>query len=271
MSKISDKSLLLSFNKYKTYDDEEFRFLVFPYVNKYEYVISNYGKLFKFSSEKEKAQYPDKDGYFKSSIRVLQPDGKYVFHTYFIHRMVAYTFCKKDPDRNLVNHIDGNKQNNYYKNLEWVTPAENTRHAILHGLQYNSGVHCPSAIYSEETIRKICSMLESGYDCLEIYKELTNDEYITNRAIYALIFSIKTGKRHREIASEYNIPDYVTSKTRTKFTKDETDRITELILEGKRPIEILHEFGINKFASKEGRRLSDKIRLMKKHSIKFND
>jgi hypothetical protein len=46
-----------------------------------------------------------------------------------VHRLVAYTFLPK-PDNFthdlVVNHIDNNRLNNYYKNLEWCTSAENT-------------------------------------------------------------------------------------------------------------------------------------------------
>lgn len=48
---------------------------------------------------------------------------------YFIHRLVAYHFCDGYSSELVVNHVDGNKLNNYYKNLEWVTRSENDLHA----------------------------------------------------------------------------------------------------------------------------------------------
>lgn len=50
-----------------------------------------------------------------------------------IHRLVADAFLGKHDDL-VVNHIDGNKHNNTYKNLEWVTSEENSRHASETGL-----------------------------------------------------------------------------------------------------------------------------------------
>ena len=34
---------------------------------------------------------------------------------YFIHRLVAYHFCDGYSSELVVNHVDGNKLNNYYK------------------------------------------------------------------------------------------------------------------------------------------------------------
>jgi len=54
----------------------------------------------------------------------------------FIHRLLMESFIpNSDPKKyKHVNHIDGNKENNDLSNLEWVTPGENTRHAIKLGL-----------------------------------------------------------------------------------------------------------------------------------------
>lgn len=47
---------------------------------------------------------------------------------YFVHRLVAIAFIPLVVGKDIVNHIDGNKQNNCYLNLEWATVKENTQH-----------------------------------------------------------------------------------------------------------------------------------------------
>lgn len=47
-----------------------------------------------------------------------------------LHRVVAAYFCDNPENKDQVNHIDGNKQNNNASNLEWVTNQENQRHRI---------------------------------------------------------------------------------------------------------------------------------------------
>lgn len=58
-----------------------------------------------------------------------------------IHRLVAEAFLGKSELT--VNHIDGNKQNNNVNNLEYLTSAENTRHAIRTGLRNTTGENNP--------------------------------------------------------------------------------------------------------------------------------
>lgn len=47
-----------------------------------------------------------------------------------LHRVVAAYFCENPENKDQVNHIDGNKENNAASNLEWVTNTENQRHRI---------------------------------------------------------------------------------------------------------------------------------------------
>ena len=48
----------------------------------------------------------------------------------YVHRLVAETYIRKPRKRycDQVNHKDGNKSNNHYTNLEWVTNGENQKH-----------------------------------------------------------------------------------------------------------------------------------------------
>lgn len=65
-----------------------------------------------------------KDRYYTA----FSKDGKRV--RFYIHRLVAEHFIRKPKSNEQINHLDGNPLNNYVDNLEWVTAAENMRHAF---------------------------------------------------------------------------------------------------------------------------------------------
>lgn len=52
---------------------------------------------------------------------------------FYIHRLVAQCFLENPQNKPEVNHIDGNKANNHYLNLEWCTRLENIRDYIKKG------------------------------------------------------------------------------------------------------------------------------------------
>ena len=55
------------------------------------------------------------------------------YKKYLVHCLVADAFVDNPVDSyNQVNHIDGNKRNNHYTNLEWVDNATNVHHSY-HG------------------------------------------------------------------------------------------------------------------------------------------
>lgn len=51
-----------------------------------------------------------------------------------IHRLMCETFLDNPESKAHVNHIDGNKLNNEFSNLEWATEQENSQHAVDLGL-----------------------------------------------------------------------------------------------------------------------------------------
>jgi hypothetical protein len=57
-----------------------------------------------------------------------------------------------------VNHKDGNKLNNYYRNLEWIESRKNTEHAVEIGLMDFKGEKHPHAKLTESDVLKIRSL-----------------------------------------------------------------------------------------------------------------
>lgn len=88
-----------------------------------------------------------------------------------IHRLVMLAFsyipgCEKLQ----VNHIDGNKHNNYITNLEWVTCQGNIQHAYCNGLSYQIGDTHTESIYSNGLVGKIVQMIVDGIPSEDIMR-----------------------------------------------------------------------------------------------------
>lgn len=47
----------------------------------------------------------------------------------YVHRLVAQYFCEGYREDLDVNHKDGDRTNNFYKNLEWCSRGENLKHS----------------------------------------------------------------------------------------------------------------------------------------------
>lgn len=82
-----------------------------------------------------------------------------------VHRLVAEAFVSNPDAKPFVNHLDSNRANNHYTNLEWCTQAENLRHAALAGRMqrnYWVGRRSPQAKPSDETASEIRAAYRNG-------------------------------------------------------------------------------------------------------------
>lgn len=89
-----------------------------------DYEASDTGEIRNRHTGRMLSSFKDKDGY---RIVHVQSGGSTCNRR--VHRLVAKTFLEDDPDRDQVNHKNGDKADNRVSNLEWCTRSENTRHA----------------------------------------------------------------------------------------------------------------------------------------------
>lgn len=102
---------------------------------------------------------------------------------FLVHRLCAIKFgILEDYDSDLtVNHLDGNKQNNHWKNLEVVSKSDNNRHAQLTGLRSQS------IDYKNEDNVKELLIKHKG----SISKVLSDPELMDKTLTYSIISNYK--------------------------------------------------------------------------------
>ena len=84
-----------------------------------------------------------------------------------------------------MNHIDGDKSNNNANNLEWVTDAENKRHAAKNEL-YCQGSRHPEAKFTEEEIQEIRNQYNNGISQAELRKKY----HVSNATMFNIVHNI---------------------------------------------------------------------------------
>lgn len=91
-----------------------------------QYEVSTFGNVRRFYKGVKSAGTVDR---YKSIHPTPHKKGYLKMRIGYVHRLVALAFLPAVEGKTHVNHIDGNKQNNHYTNLEWCTPTENNLHA----------------------------------------------------------------------------------------------------------------------------------------------
>jgi HNH endonuclease/NUMOD4 motif len=157
----------------------------------YKYAVSNYGRVVKFSKNLA-------NGYLLNlSLQQGFPiwrkimNGKYF--AVLIHRLVAKHFLPKpSANQKFVIHSDYNKENNYYKNLQWASQEEVTAHAKNN----------PAIIKAKERMRK--SISKGGYNTK-----------LTDAKVKYIKKSLAKGKTLKELALKFKVSDMQIHRIKT--------------------------------------------------------
>ena len=142
------------------------------------YKVSNFGKIKSlgrkvkssngYRLKKEKILKQTEDGRGYNAVHLCK-EGK--CKQFRVHRIVATAFIRNPKKGEVVNHIDGNKLNNNYLNLEWCTSRQNNIHAIEEGLWKGHGVTHYLSKFSKKDVEQIRNEKKKGRTNLEISKE----------------------------------------------------------------------------------------------------
>lgn len=136
---------------------------VVNYRNEGSYFIFEDGRVYSYTYCDFVSHCKTNDGYHYISMK----DGS----RKLIHRLVAECFIPRVEGKNEINHIDLNKDNNHYSNLEWTTRSENIKHSFRNGRKnfHVVGSKHHKARITEEQVKEMRDFYSIGYK----YKELS--------------------------------------------------------------------------------------------------
>lgn len=140
------------------------------------YYITKDGKCYNSKTGKYlKGQENCKNHYL--SYNITLPDGSK--KRCYAHRLVAAAYLEKplNKNKNQINHIDGDKLNNFFENLEWVSAKENTEHALNNDLKTPRPVYCfnknKQLVASYRTVQEASKVV--GISPSSIFQELRKE------------------------------------------------------------------------------------------------
>ncbi|MFT8930008.1 MAG: NUMOD4 domain-containing protein [Sporolactobacillus sp.] len=162
------------------------------------YQVSNFGRV-KSMDRMAKNKFGVRNKPVKGKILTLLRNYRGYIYCHFtidghgkhvnVHRLVCHTFNGDPPNSDaVVNHIDGNKENNIPENLEWCSNKENTGHAIKTGLWKNIGEEASSNVLTEYQV------LDIRNDHTKSYTELSK-MYGVSKASIADIKKFRSWKQ----------------------------------------------------------------------------
>lgn len=167
--------------------------------NGFSYYVTRYGDVWNTEKMIKVKGYVINTGYRQVRLGSVHDVG--------MHRLVAYHFVRVPKDLSeeslVVNHLDGNKLNNRWDNLEWTTHDGNMAHASATGLMHTT--------IDNHSLERIWQYLQAGYSDIDISKETGVPARTVNQ--------IRRGVSRRYRTDKYTWSKY--SVVREKERRDE--------------------------------------------------
>lgn len=193
------------------------------------YYVSNYGRIYSSRFKKFLIPQINHKGYHVVTLATSDNSRR---ANVIVHRLEMEVF-KPIPNMELyqVNHIDGNKINNYIGNLEWCTPSYNVRHAYKNGLMDVEKLRS----LTKEEIDSIRQKYIAGIPIIDIWKSEFAD-----RLSYESISGICRNRTYKD--PEYKMPK---AKNFSHFNETDISKIRNLYNKGYSAKYIWENFFIN--------------------------
>lgn len=151
---------------------------------KHHYVDEN-GRILNMKTGNILKPYKSKQGYLY--VRVCEDN---VRSHLAVHRAVGMCFVKGYKEELVIEHKDGNKQNNNYKNLIWCTQKENLRRGYERRKDTALRNYIPCEVYHKgEYIDTLISVSDAAkfasekYDCKfsMLYKHMKHKDVVLKK------------------------------------------------------------------------------------------
>lgn len=122
-----------------------------------------------------------------------------------VHRLVYLSFIGPIDKDKVIDHIDNNKLNNHFSNLNQITASENSIKSFI------SGKNKDKLSFTKSQIESICEMMEQNISANIIFQNLGINYYSNTKKYCRYLLLLKTEKIHKNISKNYNIKNYISS------------------------------------------------------------